>query len=358
MSSDLFDYIDWRGDLNFDVSPFNEVDAYLIAKLGSPDYSGIVPATNLSVSIADAAARYFADKDPSGRHLGALASPGILPMIRRLPETTRFSGLRFAAFCRIVDTEQTEQFSAMTVLMPDGHAIVTFRGTDDSMAGWKEDLLMSCSESVPAQNDALEYLRLAAYLFPGKLTVCGHSKGGNLAIFAAASVPQWIRSRIDCVYSFDAPGFFPEFYTTEGYKDIRDRIITLVPQRTIIGTFLFQDKEPQVVKCDRGPISCHDGFGWEVKGTRFVRCPSLTKTAETMDKTLDNVVLNMDPAERREFIDELFMVLTSTGAESISDLSEHKLSQALSIAKELKNRPVVRGFFATVVEETLKTLKK
>lgn len=357
MADRLFEYIDWRGDLSFETAPLNEADAFIISKIGSPDYGGIVPENSFSIGISEAVNNYFSQNDPAGKPLGAFASPGILPMLQLLPDTVRFGELRLSAFSRKLASEETKQFSALTVKLPDGRHMITFRGTDDSMTGWKEDLLMSCMDIVPAQSDALDYLRRAAYLFPGRFLISGHSKGGNLALFAAAMAPRWIRDRIDAVYTFDSPGFFPDFYKSEGYLDIRERLRSIVPQSTIVGTFLFQDKEPTIIKCDKGPIGSHDGFNWEVNKSGFVPCCSLSRTAATMDRAVDNVILNMDQEERRQCVEELFRVLTAAGAESITDLTEHKLTNALSIARGVKNSPAVRSFIGLMLGETLRSIK-
>lgn len=352
--TNILDYINWRGDLSFDASPFNEVDNYILAKIGCPDYSGIVPGDGQSVGICDALSQLFAEGNEKKATLGSLSSRSIIPMLKMLPDTVRFSALRLSGFAARTDFEQVEQFSALTVILPDGTNYVSFRGTDDTIIAWKENFYMAAMDAVPAQRDAAEYLAWAAQTYSGPIIVGGHSKGGNLAVYAAASVSPEVQDRIIAVYNNDGPGFREGFLASEGYARIQDRICTILPRHSIVGTLLTQVRTPEVVDCESPGIAAHDGFTWEVMRDRFVRCDGLSRVSEALDTAIDDTLAGMDIDERREFIDDFFHVLTSTGAVYLGDFSERRLHQALEISGNLRGEKEIHKFVSGVFTEMAK----
>ena len=355
MAFTILDYLSERGDRSFEEVPFNEVDNYIIAKIGTADYSGIIPRAGESVPLGEAVEAYFARRGEAGDYLGALASPSIAQSLHRLPGTRRFRDLLLSGFVLRLEPERTEQFSALTVTLPGVWSYVSYRGTDDSLLAWKEDFLMSVEEAVSAQADAAAYLAETALRLPGELMVGGHSKGGNLAVYAAAMAPEEVQARITHVYNNDGPGFLPAFYEGEGYGRIRRRIHTLLPQYSLVGTLLTRERWATVVKSSRAGIAAHDGFNWEVRHDSFVRCPVLSRSSQAFEETMDRVLAGMGPEERREFIDELFEALSATGAVTVTDLSETRLRQALTIASSFRKGTGTKRFVLQVLEQLAKS---
>ena len=235
----ISDYLTEKGDLSFREEPFNEVDNYVIAKVGSPNFTDVLPPGErlpLGEVVTDDCARSGGEAG----YLGALASPEIITVLRRLPELRRYRDLLLSGYVRRILPAQTEQFSALTVTLPLGWSYVSFRGTDDTLLGWKENFLMSVGR-VEAQADAAAYLASAAKRVEGPLMVGGHSKGGNLAVYASAMAAPEIQERITGVYNNDGPGFLPEFYQEPGYLRIRPKLHTLLPQNTLVGTLLTRE---------------------------------------------------------------------------------------------------------------------
>ena len=193
--ANAIDYIDWRGDLSFDVSPFNEVDNLLLCRLTSLDFTGIVPADG-EMPLAEAARLYFERYGDEDRRLGVLLAPGSVTMVKRMLQSARFSRLVLADYENRVDERRELQFCAVTVLVPDGTAFVAFRGTDDTLVAWKEDFYMGSMRTVPAQEEAAAYLCRAAWRYEQPLRVGGHSKGGNLSVYAAMSAPEEVQARL------------------------------------------------------------------------------------------------------------------------------------------------------------------
>lgn len=350
----ISDYLSEYGGRTFEEVPFNEVDGYILSKIGCPDYTGVIPGTGEPVTVDEAVRRFRELHGEAGGYMGALASPSIAPMIWSLPETERYRALCLSGFRRRILPERTEQFSALTITLPDGRCCVTFRGTDDTLLGWKENLMMSAEETVWAQADAAEYLCWAADTYEGNFVVCGHSKGGNLAVYAAAMAPAEAQARITDVYNFDGPGFLPAFFEEPGYQSIRGRIHTLLPQHSLVGTLLTRERWATIVRASRGGIAAHDGFTWEVKGTAFVRCAVLSPGSRAFEETMDTVLETMSLAERREFVNELFDALTATGAVTLTDLTERRLAQAVAIAGSFRRGTGTRRLVMQVIEIMLK----
>ena len=351
--ANILDYLDWRGDLPLSVSPFNEVDNFMLTQVVSLDFTGAVPADGECVSIAEAVARYDALCEEKGCYLGLLAPKETVPMTRMLAETVRFRDLRLSHYVNHVDNANAEQFSAVTFHLPDGSLYLSYRGTDDTLAGWKEDFLMATEEAVPAQRYALTYLEQVARENAFPIRLGGHSKGGNLAVFAAVYASAPVKERILQVFNNDGPGFPARVLDSEEYAAVRDRIVTILPQYSLVGTMLTQEENCTVVKSnDIGPMA-HDGFRWEVLGTAFVRCEGLSRSSRAFDEALDDVMASLNVEERRRFVEELFDALGATGAVTLTDLTEKRLAQSLEVAKKLRS-PEVSDFLSKVFSNTLR----
>lgn len=351
----IIDYLDWRGDVPFSVSPFNEVDNYIVSKIGCCVLDGIIPEGPEAVPLGEALGAYFAGPGKDG-FFGTLVSPSLGPVLRRLPELPRFRDMTLRCYVRRALPELTEQFSALTVSLPDGTHYVSYRGTDDTLYAWKEDCMMALSGAVLAQRDAAEYLQAVAAAMPeGALRVGGHSKGGNLAVYASAMADAALQQRIQIIYNNDGPGFHEEFLATPGYLAIRDRVTTLLSQFSIVGTLLVQDKARcTVVRSSRFGIPAHDGFNWGVRGTAFLRSSGLSRSSHAFDVTMEQVLAAMSMDERREFIETLFRLLTASGAMTLADINERRLRKALSIGRSMAREKTVSRFVLDVLEQMAK----
>ena len=360
--ANILDYLDWRGDLTFEQSPFNEVDNYILCKLGYPDYTGIIPRTG-GIPIGEAVAGYDAALDDidADDEMGPLASPVMMTVIRRLPKTVRFGGLTVCDFVAKIDPVLEEQFSALTIILPDGTRFVTYRGTGDTIISWKEDFLLSVEDVVAAQRDAAEYLLQESAAFGGPIMLGGHSKGGNLAVYAAIKAPPDVKQRITAIYNNDGPGFRRDPSALPEYAAIKPVLHTLVSQHTVIGKLLHYDRDCTIVKCLPTGIAAHDGFNWEVMGTSFVRCRDYSFDSKAFEVALNETLNGMTDDERRSFVEEFFSILTSTGASTLSDLTEHRLRQALELGSEMRRSPEVKKFLQTslniILQETLAEAK-
>ena len=316
--SALFDYLDWRGDLDFQTVSPNEVDMLIFSALAYLNLDGIVPTEPYaSVTVPDAARNLLAMPDAQSR----CRVKKDLTLLEKAAGTVRFGSCRIAYYWDVSIAQEEIQFAAMTFLLSDGSAVVTYRGTDYSLTGWKEDFNMSFLDSVPAQRMALEYLQGFAGITSRPLHICGHSKGGNLAAYAAAKVDPFTQRRILGVQNNDGPGFREHMMADPGYQAILPKLHTYVPQSSVFGLML-EHEEPFLVVQSRqvGGILQHDPYSWEVMGGSFIRMEETTGQARFFDNTLKEWLAEMSIQERDDLVDTVFDLLGTGGTEDAREL--------------------------------------
>lgn len=348
--NNITSYLQWRGDITFQQVPYNEVDAYILAKIGVPDFSGILSFDGAGAPLSEVFAQYFSRKDIDPDYLGRLNQPILAQTLRELPNTDRFASLILSDYYQKHNVDENEQISALTISLPGGPTVITFRGTDDTIVGWKENFLMAVQNAVPAQLDAVEYLKTAAQRHPGPLVIMGHSKGGNLAIYAAVMAPEEIQSRITKVYNFDGPGFREEFWTQPGTARMKGKILNYVSQHTMVGTLLSQPEELTICKSNRSGPMAHEVLFWEVMGTSFIREKKLSVLSTEFDRLINQQRKNMTNEEMTRFIEDFFGVLTDTGSETLTDLTKLSLKQLRNLLKNIANTESIKEFGKELAE--------
>ncbi len=338
--ANLMDYLDWRGDITLAVSPFNEVDALILAELSFVDFEGIVPPPELGrgVRLNEAAEAFFARHGGRDVDMGVLVPDGISQMLRKLMASPRFCGMTLNGYEALLDDEVEEQFSALTIDLGNGSIYISFRGTDDTIVGWKEDLNMSFLEEIPSQKQAVDYVARIARQYPEKtLRIGGHSKGGNLAVYSAAKSSGDIQERIVAVHNNDGPGFIWDISKTPGHKRIAGRIHTVLPQTSVVGMLMEHEKHYQVVYSTYDGLYQHDGFSWQVKGTQFVHLDDFSREGKLVDEALSSWADSLNTQQREALAEALYSVFTATGAKTLSELNEEKLKSASAMLKTYKN---------------------
>lgn len=322
--ANLLDYLDWRGDLTLAQAPFNEVDNLILAELSFVNFGGIVPppGEGSGVLLRQAAEEFFAKFSADEPiEMGVLVPDAIPDMLQKMAGSQRFGDMMLSGFVDWLDAEAGEQFAALTVDTGDGALYLSFRGTDDTLAGWKEDFEMACMPEVPAQKKALEYALTVAKQFPRKkLRLGGHSKGGNLAVYAGVFCPAKLQNRMVDVWSNDGPGFHMDITSLEEYRRIAERIHSIVPKSSVVGMLLEPAKDYTVVDSDQLGFMQHDGFSWQVLGNRFVTFRQVTCQAHISDQKLKEWVQSLSVEQREKFVTALFDILTASGAATLTDL--------------------------------------
>ena len=319
----LFDYLEWRGDLTFDESPVGEVDNLIFCLLAYVNLDGIVPSDSAKgrVILHQAAAEYFfTHHDYVDRPLGLIVPSDILTLFRRMAHTRRFRNLELTGYVNTVCEQREMQFSALTIRLPSEQLFVAFRGTDDTIVGWREDFNLSHMEEIPSQRMAAAYLNSLDMTRDTALFVGGHSKGGNLAVWGAIHAKPEIQRRITRVYSNDGPGFFEGLITSEAYQALADRICRILPEDSLVGLLLEHDGNHTVVKSNRKGLYQHDGLSWEVLGACFLRADSLSSKGVRHDTVIRERIDAMTREERKKFTSIMFSLLEATGAKTLTEL--------------------------------------
>ena len=329
--SNIFDYLNWRGDLDFSTVEICEVDALIFSLLSYIDYSDVVPTTIYGVrkppALLTVTKRYL--KAHSGGDiptLGLMLSRDIVKLLARASKTKRFGLISPLCFVNRVCDEEEKQFSAIAFALDNGDTFVAFRGTDDTLVGWKENFNMSFMYPVPAQSEAVKFLEEVAAKTQGRIYLGGHSKGGNLAVYAGVKSSRLTRERIERIYSNDAPGFDKAFIEGNDYRSMADRISTFLPQSSVVGMLLEHEESYTVIKSKSSGLLQHDGLSWEVMGNKFIHLDSITETSRVLDKNMKQFLLEMTREERERFVDSLFEAIqNSTNANTLTELSTNKM---------------------------------
>lgn len=329
--SNVHDYITWRGDLTFEQSPMCEVDGLVFSLLSYLDYDGIVPSTPSTQREAPAlltvTKRYLKSKGrgEASSH-GIVISNDMIRMLVKASKSKRFGLTRPICYANRLCEDEEKQFSATAFSLPTGDVFISFRGTDDTLIGWKENFNMSFMYPIPAQKEALLFLERVATTARGRIYLGGHSKGGNLAVYAAVKSSPSVNERIVAVYSNDAPGFTSEFICSAAYRNMRGRIHTYIPQSSVVGMLLEHEEDYTVVKSGNSGLLQHDAFSWEVVASRFVYLDSISDGSRMIDKKMKEFLSEMTRAERERFVDSLFEAIDSqTGAKTLSELAGERL---------------------------------
>lgn len=321
--SNIFDYIDWRGDLSFNQSPFNEIDNLILSRVSYFPFDGLIKE-NETITINEAYAR-FQKLDIENIHMLQKEDVELFPSVAY---SKRFGGLFIKNYISKRDIQAEKQFSAITFVLPDGTTYIAYRGTDNTLVGWKEDFNMSFMESVPSQEEAKNYLNKVALETVDNLRIGGHSKGGNLAVYAAAFCNDEIKSRILEIYNNDGPGFFDTIIETPEYQAISNRIHTYIPQTSIIGRMLKNEGECTVVESTEFGIYQHSLYSWQVLGTKFIKKEQVTKESEFIDKSLKKWLMEVSSEQREKFWVALYEIMSSTNQSTLFQMKSNWLDSS------------------------------
>lgn len=339
----IMDYISWRGDLSFEQSQFNEVDNLILACFSYVNLDGISAVTKQKGIGLKKLTKEFMKLHTMKELEADKSFIRLAPfMMMEMAKSVRFGKCVVRNYVNDIVTEAEQQFAAMEIVLEDGTSYVSFRGTDDTIIGWKEDFNLSTGV-VPAQKRAIEYLQKISEHTDGMLRVGGHSKGGNLAIYGSVMCKS-AHEKILEIYSNDGPGFSREFQELPETKEMMPKIIRIIPEYSIIGTLLEHEKEPVIVASSSKGLLQHDGFSWEVQGPALVRRDSLNKTALRFIEILHKWIDGMDMEQKRLLIEDLFATLQASGYENLSEVQSGGLKSLAAMVKRVeKFAPESRG---------------
>lgn len=352
--ANIFDYIQWRGDLTFTQDPPNAVDALIFSALSYINYGCRVEAEPaVPVLLKDAAEDFLALED----HESRVRVKNDLELLRFAADSIRFGRSQLCMYRNEFVPEQETQFAAMTFLLDDGSMFLAFRGTDYSLIGWKEDFNMTFQQTVPAQRLAQQYVREVAMEYSLPMRIGGHSKGGNLAVFAAARSSPMIQKMILDVYSNDGPGFTKYLMGDPGYLAMVPRIKTYIPQSSVIGMLLEHEEPYTVIRSKTVGLLQHDPYSWEVLGRGFIPVQEITESSQFVDATIKTWFADMTNQERNQLVDVMFTLLGSGDAENVQDLLNPKNIRTYikTLSSDVGLRRVLSTEFLSLIEAAKKT---
>lgn len=252
-----------------------------------------------------------------------------------LLKSRRYKSLRMNHFMNCVEVEKETQFSAITFTLGDGNVFIAFRGTDNELIGWKEDFNMAYLTPVPSQTMAVEYANQIAAIYKrkrkAKFYFGGHSKGGNLAVYAAMNCDKKLKDKIAVIYNMDGPGFRPEFFEGMDYESIQDRLRKFVPQSSVVGMFMQLDEHYEVIAGTVPGMMQHLPLTWRVDGTDFARVSGVNPKKKEVDDHFNDWILSMNKEDTEAFLECMYGLITSTNATSLKTLADNWLKNAFTM---------------------------
>ena len=352
----VMDYMQWRGDRGFTQDPFNDIDALILSMLSYMPFKDIVPGVDSKkrITLKDVANQYFSEnpavkEKPSNINLtvSSTMDAELVELLKVGAHSQRFGNMQLSRYEEKMDFTAAQQFAAVMYSLPNTkrEKVIAFRGTDNTLIGWKEDLQMAYMEQIPAQESAARYLKRNIDILSGKVTICGHSKGGNLAVYAASRLKGLDRLRISRILNFDGPGLNHSNQSRTSLSYFEDKMVNYVPEESIVGLLLEHVGKRRVIASSAWGVYQHNPITWQVQRTEFIS-GNLSDTTKLLEDTLEKWLADLSLDRRKAFIDALFEVL---GA------SEGKTVGPKDNLKDLNN--VIKNY-ANLDEETKKILSE
>ena len=331
----IFDYLDWRGDLTMQADPFNEADNLLLNELVYAHIEDYVTREE-RVTIGEAAVRYFSHENNPDFVLGVEA-------LRQAGASARFKDLELYHLESTLNRKN--QFAAVCLDLPDGRTYIFFRGTDETIAGWREDFAISYTETL-AQKMAVEYLgrileegkkKRKDCGQPEKFIVGGHSKGGNLAVYSCMRMDAEKQAMISEIYNLDGPGITPEQLDEAGFERIRRKIRRYIPSYSVVGRLFEQDIRPMIIdNCAKGILQ-HDAKNWMVLGTHMVRTDEIPPDCKMTNSVFREWIDSTDMEEREAFTKDFFDALEGHDKETMIEFEREGLKGVLGVVGSISS---------------------
>lgn len=329
------DYLAWRGDVSFSKDQLNEIDSLVFSILVYGELLSIVPSKigeGLPLrEVARLHARFLSEQDEEPEPIGFFGE--VPKLLQEVAETKRFSKVRLSGFEKQIDFDHSKQFVAMVISLSPRLHVIAFRGTDTNLAGWKEDLLMSFMDEIPAQQQAARFATEVFDALEGEFILTGHSKGGNLAIYAALKAPGEHQARIVAIHNHDGPGFHHDMIMSDSYQRIVSKIKTFIPRSSLVGMLLEHGGEYVVVNSRQKSLLQHDPFSWEVMGPHFMPADGMSKTIVAISEAIRTWLGQVGKEDRAQFVHAFCDLIEATGAQTLEELTSEKLQSVQAVVK-------------------------
>lgn len=334
----IINYLEKKGNISFRESPFNEVDNLVLCQLSYVDFAGIVPdlESGKSVTIQDANEAYLY------KHYGEELSTSksllkTAPLtLKAMAKGKRYKNAKLSCYANEIDEASQKQFSALKIELGDGTIFIAFRGTDDNIVAWQESYNL-CYEIIPSQIEAAEYLENAIGKSKKKIRIGGHSKGGNLAVYAAMKSSDKIRKKIVEIFNNDGPGFTEEIVQSYEYKRICGKITRYTPEFSIFGSLFEHDDRHIIVSSNSKGIQQHDLMNWEISGSKLVYLPTNAEKSVVISDSIIKWINDLKKTQRKAIGQSLFGELRKKGMKKVYDISVDDPKNIYKILGAIKN---------------------
>lgn len=338
--ANLIDYVKWRGDIPFFVDKFNDIDALLLSQITYLNFDNLIEENfQKKITLKKLCEIFLKEKNFKARKdVGALINQKTFELFQLAAFSKRFENVFVTGFVNKIEQKSQEQFSACTFLITKTkkNPVVVFRGTDDTLIGWKEDFNMGFSKEVAAQKDSVEYINNVAKNFRGKIIIAGHSKGGNLAAYSGMFSNVLKKKKLEKIYNFDGPGFTSKICALNEYKSICNFTKSFYPEKSIVGMLFEHFPNFYILESSREGIFQHDGLSWQLEKNQFLQKKTLDKNSIQFNKSFNDWFNKLQPEKIQNVVDSIFKVLELTGAKTNSELiliireNPHKLISLLT----------------------------
>ncbi len=335
----------------FDEKPFCPLDSLVLSQFSYVRFDNLVPAGR------DAALPFYIADTLRAELFDSMLTNTREPeknrqLLLALAASPRFREIEMCFYISEFDASQGKQFSAVCFVIDRNLNYVAFRGTDDTLVGWKEDFSMAFKSPVPSQERAAEYLLATSEKLHGRLLLGGHSKGGNLAVYAAMTAPAPLQNRIIHVYDHDGPGFKDGVLDREGYLRIKDKIQKTIPQSSLVGMLLDGHESYGVVESSRIGVMQHDPFSWKISNGHFITTEDVSDGADYINRSLRDWLDALSDDERERFVEILFDVLDAGNAETFAEITHEWRKNFTAIFTAMKDAdPEMKHFIRQLIKE-------
>lgn len=362
----IIDYVKEWGRYSLFEKPFNEVDSLVLCQLVYLHYGKFVPGLDRRSNPVSVQEIYeHPDRD---RILDDYwYRENNKELFAAVVASRRFGSLKMDFYVDIINEQEQAQFSAMTYILEDKSVYIAYRGTDATIVGWKEDLNLAFSKPLPSHRLAVEYMEHVSGMIAGDFYTGGHSKGGNLTVYAAMNCDPQIRERILKVFNHDGPGFRPEIREKGNYQEIKDRIMKFIPRSSLVGTILEDQYDYQVVESKGVGLLQHNAYSWKVEDDHFIRAKNMTEGRLMRDAALNEWILSLSEEETHAFVDTLYEVVSASEASNVFEFGadwKNCLQNVFEAAKGVDEATrkaiskIIRSLFEITGEKTAAELKE
>ena len=319
----LITYVQQYGAQTFEDKSLTDIDVLVLTEIAYLPFDEIVPKSfdvTETISLNQLGKEFEQIKEKEQELNPFMITSERIELLEIVSKSQRYKEIKVFGFMNDIDDERTKQFAAVCYQWEEENRWIIFRGTDETLIGWKEDFMMTYSDLIPAQTDAIEYLKKQAETFSGTLNVSGHSKGGNLSLYASAMQEETVQNRIGQIYCWDSPGVHRSILGTEGYQRVVSKAKRYIPQDSIVGMMLESQVPYQIIESQGSGISQHSALMWNIEEDHFVELTELTKNSQLTDQTFKQWTEVVSDEDLKLFFDTFFELIFEMGVETVNDV--------------------------------------